>query len=228
MTRRETRNVWHFSDGTLSYDRNDKVVAGLSLACNPDDIRLCQYGFHGSYDILGALQYANGSVLSYCEIGGRIIKDDDKVVASIRRHIIVVDIERTLHEFAIWCAEQALALIDNSDERSVNVLKIKRLWLDGKATDEELTAARDAAWDVARDVARDAARDAARAAARAAARTATWTAARDAAWDAARTAARASAWDAARDAARDAQNDKLTTMILGLPEFQAIKTGEQS
>lgn len=72
-----------------------------------------------------------------------------------------------------------------TDERSKNAIKAARLHADGKATDEELVAAGDAA--------------------RAAARAAAWVAAGDAAW----AAARAAAWAAAGDAARDAQMERL-------------------
>jgi hypothetical protein len=115
--------------------------------------------------------------------------------------------ERTLHEFAIWCAEDALKRVGNPDPRSLNALEVKRRWLDGKATDEELAAAWDAAWDAAGDAARAAARDAAMDAAWDAARAAALAAAR-AAMDAARAAmdaARAAAW-AAMDAARAAMD----------------------
>ena len=113
--------------------------------------------------------------------------------------------DRMLHEFAIWCAEQALALIAEPDPRSLNVLVVKRRWLDGEASDEELTAAGDAAGD------------AARAAAGAAAGAAAWdtagAAAWDAAWDAAGDAAWAAAWAAARAAARAKQNKRLARML---------------
>ena len=220
-----TKNTWHFSNGNLDYDReNETVVAGLSLAYKPDEIGLCKSGFHSSYRLIDALQYTPGSVLSYCEIGGNIIEDDDKIVSSIRRHLIVVDIERTLHKFAIWCAEQALALIDEPGPRSLEALRVKQLWLDGKATDEELTAARTAAWTAAWT----AARTAARTAAGDAARTAAGAAARDAARTAARTAAGAAARTAAGAAARDAQNEKLTNMVLTLPKFTTLIVEEQS
>jgi len=187
----KVKYAWHFSNGHLAYDRtSEEIKVGLSLACKPDDIELCEFGFHSSYKLLDALEYAQGKTLSYCEIGGSIIEDDDKNVSSIRRHIAVADITRTLHEFAIWCAEQAMALIDEPDPRSLEALRVKRLWLDGKATDEELDVASDAAWSVARDAA--------------------WSAA----WDAA---------GAARSAAWDAQNDKLTEMVMELPEFAGIK-----
>jgi hypothetical protein len=104
--------------------------------------------------------------------------------------------EREQWEFALDCAERALPHFTAwapNDNRPAEAIRIKRLHLEGKATDAEL----DAAWAAAGDAARAAAR-------------AAW-AARDAAgddgaaaWDAgdaARAAARA-AW-AARDAAGD-------------------------
>jgi hypothetical protein len=91
--------------------------------------------------------------------------------------------DRVLHEFAIWCADEALKRVGNPDPRSLNALEVKRRWLRGKATDEELAAARAAAWDAAR-----AAMDAARAAA----------------W---------AAMDAARAAIRDAQVARLIEIL---------------
>ena len=206
-----TMYTWHFSNGQLGYDRSDEIKAGLSLACAGDSIGLCDYGFHSSNLLIDALRYAEGNFLSLCEVGGKIIEGDDEVVSSIRRHIAVGAIERTLHLFAIWCAEQALSLVDEPDARSIEALRVKRLWMDGKATDEELAAA----WDAAADAAWDAARDRAAAAAAAAA----WAAAGAAARAAAVVAARDAVWDAARDK----QNVKLTEMVLELPEFAPYK-----
>ena len=66
-----------------------------------------------------------------------------------------------LHACACRCAEDALSRIDNPDPRSINALVVKRRWIAGEATDEELAAAEDAAW-----VARTSAQDAVEAAAR--------------------------------------------------------------
>ena len=96
--------------------------------------------------------------------------------------------DRTLRLFAVWCARDALALVENPDPRSIAACDTAERYANGQATYEKLAAARDAAWDAARDVARDAARDAARVAA--------WDAARDVARDAARVAAWDAAWDA--------------------------------
>ena len=119
-----------------------------------------------------------------------------------------------LHACACRCAEDALSRIDNPDPRSINAIAVKRRWIAGEATDEELAAARTAAW-AAQAAAQDVARTAAQAAAQAATRTAAW-AAQAAAQDAARAAvrvARTAAQDAAEAAARNAQVDMLTQML---------------
>ena len=57
-----------------------------------------------------------------------------------------------LHEFGLWCAEQVRHLM--VDPRSIVALEVKRKWIDGDATDDELAAARLAA-DSAADSAAD-------------------------------------------------------------------------
>jgi hypothetical protein len=113
--------------------------------------------------------------------------------------------DREIRLFAIACARDVQHLM--RDERSVVALDVAERYADGKATNDELRAAwdaADAAWDAA-----DAAWDASSAtwnAARYAASAAAW-AARDAARDAAWSAARAAASDAAADAANAAMSD---------------------
>ena len=107
--------------------------------------------------------------------------------------------DRDCRLFAVWCAREALKLIEIPDPRSINSCDVAERFANGTATSLELAAA----WDAARAAAWAAAGDAAWAAARAAA----WAAAGDAAWAAARAAARAAAWAAARDA----QIDQLLT-----------------
>ena len=226
MNTSKTIRAWHFSNGTLGYEDNRPIIQGLSLACEPDKIGLCNYGFHASLDIRDALRYApnDTTTISLVELGGSIIEDDGKCVASIRRHLAVANCERTLHEFAIWCAEQALALIDIPDPRSLETLAVKRRWLDGNATDEELADARNdsgtATWLATEDTVMDASGDKARAAA--------WNAASNAAWAAAWVAAQGTAMDTSGDKARAdgwaavlaTQSEQLESMIRALPEFQ--------
>lgn len=111
--------------------------------------------------------------------------------------------DKTNRLFAVWCAREALKLVENPDPRSVAACDVAERFANGDATGEELTAAAwdaaDAAWDAAWGAARDAA-DAA------------WGAAWDAAWDAARDAAGA-AWGAAWSSARAAQIEKLKEMV---------------
>jgi len=53
--------------------------------------------------------------------------------------------DRELYEFALWSAQQVEHLME--DERSKNALLIRRKWLDGEASNEEMNAAKSAARD---------------------------------------------------------------------------------
>ena len=114
----------------------------------------------------------------------RMIPAEDRLWAVLRAEFIPAPI---LHEIACRCAEDALSRIDIPDPRSINAIAVKRRWIAGEATDEELAAAEADAW--------------------AAARTAAWAAAWAA--QAATWVARAAAWAAARNA----QVDMLTQML---------------
>jgi len=129
--------------------------------------------------------------------------------------------EKELHQIAIWCFERIAQPVWEKyypdDKRPQEAVRIKKLWLKGKSTVEELAAARDAAREAARAASWAAARDAHAAAACAAAWVAPRDCARAAAWDCARAAAwdahAASAWDGAWDAARDAAREKIKKQI---------------
>lgn len=152
---------WHFlnSDGKTANGEGIQIVAGQRLAIR-GPIQLCERGYHASIRALDALQYAPGPIVCRVKLSGRIIHDTDKAVASVRTCLWIADAERTLHEFAIWCAEQAIESSRKCGYEphmdSLKALQVKRLWLDDKATDDELAAA----WAAARDAARAAARDA--------------------------------------------------------------------
>jgi hypothetical protein len=243
---------WHFiacakdNKPRLNYNDGRLVKEGISLSCK-GPLVMCENGMHASAKPLDALNYCPlGDKTYVCrvELVGERLDNDAKSCARTRRVIRMVECSKTLHEFACLCAETALNNEDKAgrpvDVRSRNAIKVKRLWAEGKATDKELAAARDAAgdaawaaawaaaWDAAQAAARDAAGDAARAAAgdaaraaarvagdaaRAAARAAAGNAAQ-AAWDAAQ-----AAWDAARaaeDTARATQNQQLDKMLRDL------------
>jgi len=126
--------------------------------------------------------------------------------------------DKMAHSFACDVAERVLHIYEKhvpGDTRPRKAIEIKRLWLAGKASDEELDAARDAARDAAGDASRDASWDAAGAAA--------WAAAKDADWAAAWVAAGASAWATAGAAARDAAHDWQEQRLRGYFEGDADK-----
>jgi hypothetical protein len=185
---------------------------------------LCEHGLHASVRVLDALRYApTHTRLCRVRVGGEVVIGSDKI-AGTRRTVVWAlterQTDRVLRRFACDVAEGALRSARSAgrepDPRSWAAIEVARRNAVGRATDEELAAARDAAW--AAWAARDAAWAAAWAASGDAARDAAWAArdaawaARDAAWaaawaasgDAAWAAARAAAWAAARDAARDA------------------------
>ena len=94
-----------------------------------------------------------------------------------------------LRQFACDCASRALHRERKAgrepDERSRAAIRVARRFARGKATQEELAAARSAAWSAARSAA--------------------WSAGGSAAWSAARAAAWDASWSAAGSAARSAE-----------------------
>ena len=164
--------AWHFLKNDMTgrcgnepawKDGQKRTVEG--------DLVMCQHGYHASKRLIDALEYARGSTICRVEVSRERLKDTDKVCARWRRllwHLPAEVGERILHEFACWCAEQALKRERKAgrepDPRSWQAIETKRKWLRGEASDQELYAARDAARAAARDAAWAAARDAARAA----------------------------------------------------------------
>ena len=77
--------------------------------------------------------------------------------------------DRDLRLFAVWCAREALILVDNPDPRSLAACDVAERFANGEATRQELGAAAEDAWAAAWNASRAAwAARAARAAARAA------------------------------------------------------------
>lgn len=100
------------------------------------------------------------------------VSADDRLWTVLREDFLS---KNTLYEFALLCAEHTLTITKVTDKRCWDAIKVKRAWIRGEATDDELDtacdAAQTAAWDALQTVAWDTAWDAAQAAARAAART---------------------------------------------------------
>jgi hypothetical protein len=190
------------------------------IIADPEKIILCEYGYHSSPTLWDALNYAPGPLACLVEISEPIETDGEagraKAVSASRQLIKAVNIDRELRLFACDCAERVLHIYerDNSSKAPRQAIEVARRFANGKATNEELAAAREAA-GAARAAARAAVREAAAwaaawaaaaGAARAAVReAAAWAAAREAAAGAARAAAWAAAAGAAWAAAREAE-----------------------
>ena len=160
--------AWHFlpADRRLRYGDGRRVRTGCWHAVqfpytSPEDGRkydspsLCEAGMHASIRALDALQYAPGPIVGLCQIRGTegetLFRGGDEIVGEARRYVAIADATHVLHHFACDEAERALNRhIPEPDERSLNAIRVKRLWIEGKASDAELAAAwaaaKDAAW----------------------------------------------------------------------------------
>jgi hypothetical protein len=213
--------AWHFlaNDGTTC-DGTKPAPGGTERYVGP--LQMCEFGLHGSRQLLDALDYARGSILRRVTLSGEVVEDQDKVVAEVREEHWRMNIAPVLHEFACREAEDALRQVGVKDERAWNAIRVKRWWLRGEATDVELSSAREGAKAAAKDAVRGAgwvgANAAAKVAVRDAVRDAVWAAedaARAAAEDAAGNAAWTAwgAWDVAWEATKKRQNCRLTAMV---------------
>jgi hypothetical protein len=181
---------WHFHKGILR-DGSKVPDIGVPLLYQ-GKVVMCFSGLHASLKPHQALQYAPGTMLTYCKYEGLVDYQKDKLVCTSRTILIQKDVTALLR---LYARKQALSVAHLWD-----MPKVVRDYLE--TGDEALRAAAEAAaWAAARDAARadawDATRYAARADAVAAARYAAEAAAYAAAWDATGDAAEAAAWAAA-------------------------------
>jgi hypothetical protein len=151
------KRYWHFlrDDNRLQFGERELVEVGKTLRVE-GELKLCEHGLHASHKAIDALQYAPGPIVCRVTLGGEIVEDTDKAVAQERTVLWMADATNTLHEFACRCAETALKTAKVEDVRCWAAIETKRKWLNGEATDAELTAARAAAWATARAAAWDA------------------------------------------------------------------------
>ena len=122
------------------------------------DLVACYNGYHLAQE-KDLTEWCNHPELYIAEYRGDMIEVSDKIVVREARLLSRVTNwnERTARLFACDCAERALAFIgDKVDARSVEAVRVARLYAIGNATKEQLSAARDAARDAAWAAARDA------------------------------------------------------------------------
>ena len=105
------------------------------------------------------------SALDILRLSDSDVNDSDKLHAVLRPELID---RRILHELACDFAERAQTYVNAPHADSLKAIEVKRKWLRGEATDDELRVARDAAraaWATARTTVAARAADAAWAAA---------------------------------------------------------------
>jgi len=200
--------AWHYvsiaADGKprLKYGDDREVIVGKRLAAK-GELELCANGMHACINPLDCFDYLPGGAMILCrvELSGKIIEGSDKLCARYRTVKAMIPALPFLIDFAAWCAEQAIQTVQAQgiavDQRSIEAVNMVRMWLQGKASKEDVYAAyaaRAAAYAARAADAADAAY-----AARAAA-------------DAARAAADAAA-DAADAAAREQQRIKFEELF---------------
>ena len=116
--------------------------------------------------LLGYLkQKKEWSALDILRLSGSDVNDSDKLHAVLRPELID---RKLLHELACDFAEHAQIYVNAPHQDSLKAIEVKRKWLRGEATDDELRIARDAAraaWASARTTVAARAADAAWAAA---------------------------------------------------------------
>lgn len=122
------------------------------------------------------------------------VSADDRLWTVLREDFLS---KNTLYEFALLCAEHTLTIAKVTNERCWNAIKVKRAWVRGEASDDELDTARHAAKTAAWAASQGATQDTALYVA--------LVATCDAAWNAAWAAAWVTAWVAAQDASRVAE-----------------------
>lgn len=141
--------------GRFSQKDDRPVVVGETyLAEGPSKRRnVGKYSLYAYKNVFTALRTAPSRTLCYVRISGDIQEDIEKFSGKNLQVLWVQDVSAALNEFICLCGERALhrqgIANHNVDEQSQNAIKVKRQWLEGKATDDELKQARKDADDVA-------------------------------------------------------------------------------
>ncbi len=140
--------AWHFVGDTLRDGR--PIPKDGEKLVHDGELVMCESGLHASERIIDALQYAPGSTICRVEVGGEILKSDDKLVATERTILWRVDGENLLRKFARLCALDVVHLWDAPDV-VLEYLNTGNEKLRDAARAAAWAAARDAEWDAARD-----------------------------------------------------------------------------
>ncbi len=140
---------WHFlpDDGMTRFTPRIRIEVGVTYRFDGEP-KLCEAGYHSSRRALDALQYAPGCLVGQALLGGTVLHDTDKSVATERTHLWLADATVTLREFARLCALDVIHLWD-APAVVRQYLETGDESIRAAALEAARTAARTAAWDAA-------------------------------------------------------------------------------
>lgn len=140
---------WRFlsGDGELSGDGSLPDACRVKAKASVKDAPvLCKWGtctLCALWRATAALADTQRLIACRLRFDGAITADGDNEYILEPTVAWTADATRVLHEFAVWCAELALRVGNVRDKHCWGALDVKRRWLDGRVTDEELVAAMD-------------------------------------------------------------------------------------
>jgi hypothetical protein len=142
--------AWHFvaDNRRMNHQPEMEITPGY-IYSEHGPVKICKSGLHGSRKVIDALRYAPGSYLCRVDMWSEVKEDKDKLVARHRHVIAAKDVSSELRLWACWCVRQQWHLLH--DERSKKALETAERFARGKATRQQLDAARAATWDAAWD-----------------------------------------------------------------------------
>ena len=152
---------WHFlrKDYRLQFPPYTLVAPGMRLDLPIESRRR---SLRASKKALDALLYASGPIACRVRLSGKMIEDINIVIAAECTYatectyLQMVDATNVLHEFACWCAENALTQERASgrepDPLCWKAIEAKRAWLQGKMSNEDLDAAKEAVQEITKYV----------------------------------------------------------------------------
>lgn len=103
VSRRKAIPGWHWlnKDGTLAHINPPVKVKAGRIYKMKGRVNLCKRGFHSSQNLRDTLQYAPGPVLEKVISWGHVLEASDKLVASHRKCLAVLDAEKVISESGI-------------------------------------------------------------------------------------------------------------------------------
>lgn len=105
-----TELAWHFHNGKLRDGRGVPAVGETLVHEGP--VVICESGLHASKELLDALKYAPGNILTRVQVNDIVYQYADKLVCRERTILWSIDATEILREFTRKCALDVIHLWD--------------------------------------------------------------------------------------------------------------------